>query len=113
MALVISPINNVEKQYKPYLFFQGWEKRTYRDGFQDGRLIYRVESVPVYETRYKYQCTTTTYRLFQYNEEGQIMGALDIKSPAFSVCPETSDKDVHYDEIDYLITWLESNIIVK
>ena len=113
MALVINPIYKLEEQYNPYLVFQGWEKRTYRDGYEDGRPIYRIESVPIYETRYKHECTRTTYRLFQYSEDGQLMGALHLKSPSFSGCPETSDKNVHYDEIEYLITWLRSNIMVK
>jgi hypothetical protein len=113
MALVINPIDKLEQQYDPYWVFRGWEKRTYINGFEDGRPIYRTKSVPVYETRYKHECTRTTYRLFQYNADGQMMGALHIKNPAFSGCPETSDKDVHYDEIEYLITWLKSNIIVK
>ncbi|MBW1767751.1 MAG: hypothetical protein JRJ65_11970, partial [Deltaproteobacteria bacterium] len=39
MALVISPVSNVVKEYNPYSVFKGWRTRTYRNGTKDGRPV--------------------------------------------------------------------------
>ena len=112
MVLVISPVRKVERQYNPYSVFKGWEKRTYIDGTIDGRPVYRTIREAVYETEYKHECIRTTYRVSQYDKNGELMGATHIKSTDFQRCPETTSEDVYYDEIEYLISWLKSNIRV-
>jgi len=113
MVLVISAVSRVEREYKPYSVFKGWRQRTYRNGTRDGRPVYRTTDEPVYETKFMYQCVRTTYRLSQYDKDGELMGVLHIKSAPFQGCPEKTDADVYYDDIDYLLIWLESNISVK
>jgi len=113
MVLVISPVRKVERQYNPYSDFKGWRKRTYRDGMEDGRPVYRITDEPVYETEYEHECTRTTYRVFQYDKNGELMGATHIKRTDFERCPETTNEDVYYNEIEYLISWLKSNVSVK
>ena len=113
MLLVITPVRRVEREYNPYSVFKGWQKMTYRDGTRDGRPVYRTTHEPVYETEYKHECVRTTYRVFQYDKNGELMGATHIKSTDFQRCPETTSEDVYYNEIEYLISWLKSNILMR
>ena len=114
MVLVINPVRTVERQYNPYSVFKGWRKKTYREGRTiDGRRVYRTTEEPVWETEYEHECIRTTYRVFQYDKKGELMGVTHIKSADFQRCPETTNEDVYYNEIEYLISWLKSNISVK
>ncbi|MFH1351647.1 MAG: hypothetical protein ABII26_12050 [Pseudomonadota bacterium] len=113
MVLIISPVDDVEKRYNPYQVFKGWRTRIYKDAMKDGRPVYRTKDEPVFETEYKHKCLRTTYRLFQYDKNGELMGMTPIKSADPQRCPETTDNDVHYDQIEVLISWLKSNISAK
>jgi len=114
MVLVINPVRRVEKEYNPYSVFKGWRKRTYREGrTRDGRRGYRTTDEPVWDIKYKHECMRTTYRVFQYDKNGELMGITHIKRTDFQRCPETTSEDVYYNEIEYLISWLKSNISVK
>ena len=80
---------------------------------KDGRPVYRHTDEPVFETEYKHECVRTTYRVSQFDKNGELMGVVHIKNMEFQECPETSNKDVYYDEVASLISWLTSNISVK
>jgi len=113
IVLVIRPDEKLLKRYNPYRLFKGWDRRTYRDSVQDGRAVYRTKKEPVFETRYKHKCMRTTYLLYQYDKKGQLIGSMDIMDPTFPGCPEKTDKDMHFDDTEYLMTWLRTNISAK
>lgn len=108
MALVVSPVATVERRYNPYQFFQGWRTETIREGRTD-----RITERPIYETRYKFACTRTNYRIYQYDQNGNLMGAILIQPDNPRQCPATTDADVHFDEIEPTVAWLEANLRAK
>lgn len=113
MVFVANPVKKVERYYNPHQVFKGWRERTIIDGYRDGTPVYRTVSEPVLYTEYKNQCTRTTYHLFQYDKDGRFMGRLHLTNPDFKGCPETSDEDIHFNEISSLIDWLRSHITIK
>lgn len=48
MALIISPVSKLEREYNPYSVFKGWRKKTYRKGTRDGKPVFRTIDEPVY-----------------------------------------------------------------
>lgn len=113
MVLVVVPVTRLERQYNPYPVFRGWRKRTYREGTKDGRPVFQTREEPVYETRFKYECSRTTYRVYQFNGKGELTGTLHIPETPFEGCPETTEKDILYDEIDVLVSWLKNHVSVQ
>ena len=113
MVLVVSPVSKVEREYNPYSVFKGWRTRTYRNGTRNGKPVFHTTDEPIYETKFEHRCIRTTYRLSQYDKDGELMGVSHIKSEPFQGCPEKVNSDVYYDDIDYLLNWMESNVSVK
>ncbi len=105
MALVISPVVTVERRYSPYQVFQGWRTETIREGRQD-----RITERPIYETRYKFACVRTNYRIYQYDQNGTVLGASLVQPDKPQQCPVTTDADIHFDEIGHTVAWLEANL---
>jgi hypothetical protein len=105
MALVASPIVSVERRYNPYQVFWGWRTEQIREGRTD-----RINERPLYETRYAFVCTRTSYRIYQYDRSGNLLGAVLIGPDQPGQCPETTDRDIHFDEIEPAARWLERNI---
>ncbi len=108
MALVVSPVVTVERRYNPYLAFKGWRTETIREGRTD-----RITERPVYEARYEFACIRTNYRIYQYDQDGNVMGSALILPDDPRQCPETTDADVHFDEIEKTSVWLEANLRAK
>ena len=113
MVLVIQSVLRVEREYNPYLAFKGFQKKTYRESIQDGRNRYRTIDEPVFETEYRNRCTRNTYRVYQYDGDGEFLGTLHIKDKPLLKCPEATLEDIKYDEIDRLVSWLHSNISIR
>lgn len=75
--------------------------------------VFQTTDEPVFETSHKHKCVRTTDRLSRYGKDVELMGAIHIEGTPFQGCPETTNDDVHYDDIDYLVTWLKSNISIR
>lgn len=105
MALVASPVVSVERRYNPYQVFLGWRTEMIREGRTD-----RINERPLYETRYAFVCTRTSYRIYQYDRSGNPLGAALIGPDHPEQCPETTDRDIHFDEIEPTARWLERNL---
>ncbi|MHB9096703.1 MAG: hypothetical protein ACYC5X_02655 [Syntrophales bacterium] len=108
MAMVVSPVVTVEHRYNPYQVFQGWRTETIREGRTD-----RISERPIYETRYTFVCTRTNYRIYQYDQSGNLMGAALMQPDNPRQCPETTDANIHFDEIGPTAAWLEANLRAK
>lgn len=108
MALVASPVVTVERRYNPYQVFLGWRTEQIREGRTD-----RISEQPLYETRYAFVCTRTSYRIYQYDQSGNLMGTVLIQPADQRRCPETTDADIHFDEIEPTARWLEANLRAK
>jgi hypothetical protein len=67
----------------------------------------------VMETRYRFHCSRTTYWVHQYADNGTLMGSTHIESTRFQPCPEDADEDVLYDDFEYVLAWLRSNLSAK
>jgi hypothetical protein len=110
MVLIISPVPGVKRQYNPYSVFRGWRKKTYMDGTAGGRPIYRTIDEPEFETQFEHKCVRITYRLFQYDKAGELTGTMDVARTPFQGCPEKTDRDIYFDDFDYLRSWLKNHI---
>ncbi|MEW6667411.1 MAG: hypothetical protein AB1512_19575 [Thermodesulfobacteriota bacterium] len=113
MALIVSPITSIQQGYQPYTFVAGHRERTFRTRDPDGRTRYQTVLEPVMETRYRFHCSRTTYRVLQYAEDGELMGGTHIESTEFQPCPDSADEDVLYDDVEYVLAWLRSNMSAK
>jgi len=105
MAFVLAPQTVVERGYAPYPALKGWYKNTIREGS-----VYRTKEEPVYETRYRYSCVRTTYRIFQYDARARLKGISPIKPEAPRPCPETAAADIHFDEYRSAVRWLTTHV---
>ena len=108
MALVISPVVTVERRYNPYPVFQGWRTETIREGRAD-----RITERPIYETRFRYVCVRTGYRIYRYDQNGDATGAALVQPDHPRQCPATTDADIHFDEIEPLVAWLEVHLRLR
>ncbi len=108
MALVISPVVTVERRYSPYQVFQGWRTETIREGRAE-----RITERPIYETRYKFACVRTNYRIYQYDQNGTVLGSSLVQPDYPRQCPATTDADINFDEIESTVAWLETNLHVQ
>lgn len=108
MAFVLMPDAGVERGYAPYPFLKGWYKNTILEGG-----IYRTIEEPVYETRYKFTCTRTVYRVLQYDARGRLIGEQRIEPDIRRECPESLKENIHFDEYDPAIAWILMNLRVN
>ncbi|MBL7179186.1 MAG: hypothetical protein ABIK98_12965 [Pseudomonadota bacterium] len=113
MILAVEPVTTAQKEYNPYSVIIGFDNQHYQMLDKDGKPIYGTRSIPVYETRYKNRCIRTSYQVSQYDGAGNFRGQAHIDSTPFQQCPPTSDEDVFYDDFEYLMVWLKTNIQAK
>ncbi len=110
LTLVIVPDARIEKRYLPYTVVTGFRNETYRRSRREGVPEYEFRTVPIVETRYRYECSRISYRLYHYDREGKILGSEHIHSRDLRKCPDMTAENIQLDDIKYLLDWLTANI---
>ncbi|MBI9085224.1 MAG: hypothetical protein JEZ11_16630 [Desulfobacterales bacterium] len=113
LYLTIEPETITEMVYNPRPVPIRIVIRYVPSGQRNGKTALVPQIEPVSEIEYQNRCLRTAYKLSLYDEKGSLKGQTLIRSTDFQPCPKTSFKDIHFDDFQYVMAWLRTNLRSK